>query len=130
MARAYTIATAALTLGRPIKWLDNTLSHIRVPGVQQERQGVARRISIDGLQILSIATLLIDNLEIPLAGAIEIAGKLASSGGQYTSPDGVTLQLNLEKVRATLLERLESAVEIAPVPKRGRPPKTKTGRLD
>lgn len=130
MARAYTIATAALTLDRPIKWLDNTLSHIRVPGVQQKRQGVARRISIDGLQALSIAALLIDELGIPLAGAIEIAGKLASSGGQYTTPEGVTVQLNLEKIRANLLDRLENAVEIAPVPRRGRPPKTKTGRLD
>jgi hypothetical protein len=130
MARAYTIATAALTLGRPVKWLDNTLSHIRVSGVQQKRQGVARRISIDGLQILSIATLLINDLGIPLAGAIEIAGELASSGGQYTTPQGVTLQLNLEKVRGDLLERLENAVEIAPAPRRGRPPKTKTGRLD
>jgi hypothetical protein len=130
MARAYTIATAALTLGRPVKWLDNTLSHIRILGVQQERQGVARRISIDGLQTLSIATMLINELGIPLAGAIEIAGKLASSGGQYTTPEGVTLQLNLEKVRGDLLERLENAVEIAPAPRRGRPPKTKTGRLD
>jgi hypothetical protein len=104
--------------------------HIRVSGVQQKKQGVARRISIDGLQTLSIATLLINELGIPLAGAIEIAGKLASSGGQYTTPEGVTLQLNLEKVRGDLLERLENAVEIAPAPRRGRPPKTKTGRLD
>jgi hypothetical protein len=130
MARAYTIAAAALTLGRSTKWLDNTLSHIRVPGVQQKRQGVARRISIDGLQLLSIATSLIDELEIPLAGAIEIAGKLAGSGGHYASPAGVTLHVNLEKISANLLERLENAVEIAPVPRRGRPPKTKTGRLD
>ena len=62
MARAYTIATAALTLGMSIKWLDNTLSHIRIPGVQQERQGVARRITIDGLLVLTVATLLINEL--------------------------------------------------------------------
>jgi ABC-type amino acid transport system permease subunit len=129
MARAYTIATAALTLGMPIKWLDNTLSHIRVPGVRQERQGVARRITIDGLLILAVATLLINELGIPLASAIESAEKLVYNGGQYASPNGVSLQLNLEKLTASLLERLENAVEIAPVPRRGRPPKIETGRL-
>jgi len=130
MARAYTIATAALTLEMPIKWLDNTLSHIQITGVQQERQGVARRITIDGLLILAVATVLINELGIQLASAIEISEKLATSGGRYTSPEGVSLQVDLEKLRAGLIERLENAVEIAPIPRRGRPPKTKTGRLD
>jgi hypothetical protein len=130
MPRAYTIATAALTLGMPVKWLDNTLSHIRVAGVQQERQGVARCLSVDALVVLAIARLLIHDLKIPLAGAIEIAGDLAGNAGQYTSPEGLTIRLDLEKVKADLLERLENAVEIAPIPTRGRPPKNKTGRLD
>lgn len=130
MARAYTIATAALTLEVPIKWLDNTLSHIRVVGVHQERQGVSRRLTIDGLLVLAIARILINALGMPLASAVRIAGELASSGGQYTSPEGLTLQLMLENVKADLIERLENAVEIAPIPRRGRPPKTKTGRLD
>jgi hypothetical protein len=130
MARAYTIATAALTLGMPIKWLDNTLSHIRVSGVQQERQGVARRLTVEGLLILAIAILLINELGMPLASAIKLAEELASNRGRYVSPEGLALQLNLDSVSAGLLERLENAVEIAPIPKRGRPPKTKTGRLD
>jgi hypothetical protein len=130
MARAYTIATAALTLGMPRKWLDNTLSHIRVAGVHQERQGVSRRLTIDALLVLAIATMLINDLAIPLADAIEIAEDLTRNDGQYTSPEGLTLRLDLEKVRSGLHERLENAVEIAPIPRRGRPPKTKTGRLD
>lgn len=130
MARAYTIATAALTLKVPAKWLDNTLSHIRVPGVQQKRQGVARRITIDGMVILGIAALLIDQLSMPLATAIGIAKELAGGGGEYTTPAGVGIRLNLERLKSTLLVRLENAVEIAPLPKRGRPPKNKTGRLD
>lgn len=130
MARAYTIATAALTLDVQAKWLDNTLSHIRVSGVQQARQGVARRISIDGMLILAIAALLIDELDMPLAAAIRIAEGLALNNGEHTTPEGVGIQLSLERLRSTLLERLENAVEIAPLPKRGRPPKSKTGRLD
>jgi hypothetical protein len=130
MARAYTIATAALTLEVQAKWLDNTLSHIRVSGVQQERQGVARRISIDGMLILAITALLIDELDMPLAAAIRIAEELAVNSGEHTTPEGVGIRLNLERFRSTLLGRLENAVEIAPLPRRGRPPKTKTGRLD
>jgi hypothetical protein len=130
MARAYTIATAALTLEMPSKWLDNTLSHIKIPGVLQEKQGVARRITIDGLLILSIAALLINELGISLSRAARMAETLASNNGLYTSPGGLAMQLDLEGLRFSLLERLEHAVEVAPAPKRGRPPKNKTGRLD
>jgi hypothetical protein len=130
MTRAYTITTAALTLQMPVKWLDNTLSHIKVPGVLQEKQGVARGITIDGLLILSIAALLVDQLGVSLSRAVRVAEQLTNSHGLYTSPRGVAIQLDLERLRSKLLERLEHAVEVAPVPKRGRPPKNKTGRLD
>lgn len=130
MARAYTIATAALTLQMPAKWLDNTLSHIKVLGVLQEKQGVARRITIDGLLILSIAALLIDQLGVSLSWAVRVATELTNSHGLYTSPRGVAIQMDLDTLRSKLLERLEHAVEVAPIPKRGRPTKNKTGRLD
>jgi hypothetical protein len=130
MARAYTIATAALTLEMPAKWLDNTLSHIKIHGVSQEKQGVARRITIDGLLILSIAALLINELGISLSRAARMAETLANNNGRYTSPGGVGIQLDLKALRFKLLARLEHAVEVAPIPKRGRPPKNKTGRLD
>ena len=130
MARAYTIATAALTLEMPVKWLDNTLSHIKIRGVRQEKQGVARQITIDGLLILSIAALLIVELGISLSRATRMAETLANNNGLYTSPGGVGIQLDLEALGSKLVERLEHAVEVAPIPKRGRPPKNKTGRLD
>jgi len=130
MARAYTIAAAALTVQMPVKWLDNTLSHIKISGVVQEKQGVARRITIDGLLILSIAALLIDQLGVSLSRAIRMAETLANNNGLYTSPGGVDIRLDLEVLRFEVLERLEHAVEVAPIPKRGRPSKSKTGRLD
>ncbi|HTF38264.1 MAG TPA: hypothetical protein VK651_08140 [Blastocatellia bacterium] len=130
MARAYTIATAALTLEIPVKWLDNTLSHIKIAGVRQEKQGVARRITIEGLLVLSIAALLINELGLSLSRAARMAETLASNNGVYASPGGVGIQLDLEGLRFKLLKRLEHAVEVAPIPKRGRPPKNKTGRLD
>lgn len=130
MARAYTVATAALALEVQAKWLDNTLSHFRVPGVQQKRQGVARRITIEGMLILAIAALLIDELGMPLAAAIRIAEGLAVNSGEHTTTEGVGIRLSLERFRSALVERLENAVEIAPFPRRGRPQKNKTGRLN
>ena len=130
MPRAYTIATAALALGMPIKWLDNTLSHHKVLGIHQQRQGVARRLTIDGLLALAVAIVLIKDIAIPLLSALQIADELVRNNGRYTSAQGVDIQLNLETLKARLFERLENAVEIAPVPKRGRPPKNKTGRLE
>jgi hypothetical protein len=128
MARAYTIATAALTLGTSIKWLDNVLSHNRVAGVAQQRQGISRRLTIESLEGLAVTVLLIRELGLPTAKAIAVAEDLAKNDGRYIASQGLILTLDLSSFRTELLARLESAVEIAPVPKRGRPP-NKTGRL-
>jgi hypothetical protein len=130
MARAYTVATAALALGVPVKWVDNALSHNKVAGVHQERQGVARHLTVDGLLILAVASTLVKDLGVPLAVALQIGQLLIRNDGHHTVTVGVRLEVDLNDLRASLLERLENAVEIAPIPKRGRPAKNKTGRLD
>jgi hypothetical protein len=130
MPRAYTVATAALALDVPSKWVDNILSHHTVPGVEQQRQGVARKLSIDGLLVLALTAFLIQELGAPAPKAIEIAAALLGNEGRYESPRGLSLILDLAAFQASLLERLEIAVEMAPVPRRGRPAANKTGRLD
>lgn len=130
MARAYTIATAALTLGTSVKWLDNVLSHNRISGIARDRQGVSRRLTVEVLVGLVLTVLLMRELGLSTAKAIAVAEKLARNEGRYIAPHGLMLSLDLSSLRADLLERLERAVEIAPVPKRGRPHKNKTGRLD
>ena len=130
MARLYTITTAALTLGTSMKWLDNVLSHNRVSGVAQQRQGVSRRLTVDALIGLAVVILLVRELGLPIAKAIAVAENLAKNEGRYIASRGLMLTLDLSSFRTDLLERLENAVEIAPVPKRGRPHKNKTGRLD
>lgn len=129
MPRAYTVTTAALALDVPAKWVDNILSHHTVPGVDQQRQGIARKLSIDGLLILALTTFLIQELGAPAPKAIRIAEVLLKNQGLYESPAGLSLILDLSAFQTTLLERLENAVEMAPVPRRGRPA-NKTGRLD
>jgi hypothetical protein len=128
--RAYTITAAALALDVPAKWLDNTLSHFKIAGVAQKRQGVARRLSVDALLRLRIASVLVDELSITLARSINISEQIVSGEGHFVTTGGLQLSVDLQAFRQRLLERLELAVEMAPVPRRGRPPKTTTGRLD
>jgi hypothetical protein len=130
MARAYTIAAAALALGTSTKWLDNVLSHNRVQGVTQDRQGVARRLTVEGLLVLGLAVLLIQELGLPTPKAILLSEHLATNDGRYVAPQGLNVAIDLPSFRAQLLESLENAVEIAPAPRRGRPPLNRTGRLD
>jgi hypothetical protein len=114
----------------PAKWVDNALSHNTVPGVHQQRQGIARRLTVDGLLILAVASILVRELGAPLAVALQIAQLLILNEGHYAVTPGVRIEVDLNNLRTNLLARLESAVEIAPIPKRGRPAKNKTGRLD
>ena len=130
MPRAYTVATAALALGMAIKWVDNVLSHNEIGGIRQERQGIARRLSIEGLTILALTALLIHELGVPTTRAIAIAEGIIEANGRHVGKDGLIVEIDLPTFQASLLERLENAVEVAPVPRRGRPPANKTGRLD
>lgn len=130
MARAYTVATAALALQVTPKWVDNILSHHQVQGVTQARQGVPRRLSVQALAILSITLDLMRDLELPAARALNVASALLQSEGRIILPTGATIELDVERVGAAVLERLEHAVEVAPLPRRGRPPQKATGRLE
>jgi hypothetical protein len=131
MSRAYTVATAALTLQVPTKWVDNVLSHYRLTGVRQSRQGVSRRLSPDGILVLAVAQVLIESLGTPVGRAIELANEVTKNHGRYDFPRlGLSVAFDLPRFSAELFTRLERAVEIAPAPKRGRPVTSKTGRLD
>jgi hypothetical protein len=130
MARAYTVTTSALALGVSAKWVDNTLSQHRVIGVSQQKQGVARRLSVGALVTLHLSLLLIRDLSIPLGKAIVLSESIVEGRGTAETEAGIVVQIDLEMVRSRLDEQLESAVESAPVPRRGRPPKSKTGRLE
>src|SRR5688500_7595569 len=106
MARAYTVGTAALALDVAAKWLDNVLSHFQVPGVTQERQGIARKVSLEGVIQLGLAVKLIDDLEIPTANALRLASTISQTGGQHRTASGITISLDLSTIRAGLETRL------------------------
>ena len=122
--RAYTVAATAVTLGVTRKWVDNVLSHHRVAGVHQARQGILRRVTPAGLLNLEIALSLGRALGVPIARALDISNDLmAARGGeiQLAGPLSITLRVDVETLERALNARLERALEITPVPRRGRP---------
>lgn len=122
MARAYTVGTVALALAIPKKWVDNVLSHHTLAGVIQQRQGVSRRVSLDGVLQLALAVHLIQDLQVPTPNALHLAAMLTESGGHHRTRTGIGIDLDLPRIRADLEARLAEAVEITPIPRRGRPP--------
>ena len=124
--RGYTVRAVAVTLGVPVKWVDNVLSHHRVSGVSGGRQGVARRLSTQAVLILEIALRLINALGLPLPKALEFAARLVSTrSGKLTLADQISLLADVDVIAGQVTDSLAQAVEIAPSPRRGRPPATK-----
>ena len=122
--RAYTVAATAVTLGVSKKWVDNVLSHHRVNGVHQARQGILRRVTPEGLLALEITLSLGRTLGISLARALEISNDLISARGREVQLAGsplISLRVDVDAMAHSLNTRLERALEMTPIPKRGRP---------
>ena len=121
--RAYTVATAAVTLQVSPKWIDNVLSHHSIDGVAKSRQGISRHLAPHALLSLEVAIRLSEAFSIPTARALELAHELVQKSSGSTTGNAVTLTIDIESIKSDLGERLAHAVEIAPLPKRGRPAK-------
>lgn len=120
----YNSTTAAIAIGVTSKWLDNLLSHNRIPGVQSESQGVARRLSLTAVIQIALTRDLIDLLNVPVPTAVSVAAAiLADPGGRNTGDSPLRISVDLDQFRAGMLESLARAVELAPTRRRGRPPK-------
>lgn len=120
--RGYTVVTSAVALNVDYKWLDNLLSHHTLSGVRQARQGVSRTVSFGALRVIAIALELIEALQTPLPQALSWANRLAS-GENPAGAGNLTIAIDLAAIEYSLSERLAYAVEVAPVPRRGRPPR-------
>lgn len=122
--RAYTVATAAVTLRTPAKWLDNVLSQNNIDGVIKRRQGVARKLTPKAVLTLEIALQLTRTLGATVPTALRLARQLAQQEidrAELEVGAGFRLSLELRRIEADVMERLAHAVEIAPSPRRGRP---------
>ena len=122
--RAYTVATTAVALEVSSKWVDNVLSHHHVPGVHRARQGIARRVTPAALLILDITLRLVRSLGVPLPQALETAQHLVDAredGIPLSGAASIQIRADVKTLTNDLNARLERAVEMSPIPRRGRP---------
>ena len=120
--RAYTVATTAVTLNVPAKWVDNVLSHHRVPGVSRSRQGVSRKLTYRAILALELALRIARTLTSTLPRSLELAASmLANRESPLSLGNGLRLTFDLEEIESELTARLDHAVEVTPLPRRGRP---------
>jgi hypothetical protein len=128
MARHYDVAAAQFALGVESKWLDNLLSHYAIPGVIGGRQGVARRITGDGLMHIALVVILARGHRLRLPEAVALAGQLvASPEGRVDLSDELRMTVDLERLRRSLGDRLVESMEFAAPRRRGRPPRRAQG---
>jgi hypothetical protein len=94
--------------------------------VKGGRQGLARRISDDGVLAVEVCRILNRELGISLRRSAEIASMCVRSPHdaevRYSTPSGLTLSLSVPAARARLRGRTMDAVETAAYTPRGRPP--------
>lgn len=122
--RLYNIAVSSLAIDAPIKWTDNLLSHHRLPGVISVRRGVTRGIPHEALVRLAIVRELHVRLGLGVADAVKLANHLLEAKGAGVHESGqLRVFIDLPALRRALDTRLREALESAPAPRRGRPPR-------
>ena len=120
----YNTATAVAVLDVTPKWLDNLLSHNTIDGLQSESQGVARRLSLTTITVLVLTKELIDTLELNASAALRVAARVFDDpSGELVISPRLRIAIQKDALKADVLAQLARAVEIAPTPRRGRPPK-------
>jgi hypothetical protein len=93
-----------------------------VDGVLHEKQGIQRQVTPVGLLTLEIALGLGRSMNVPIGRAIEMSNRLiAAEGGEVAFGSTLTLRVDVESISRQLDNRLERALEMTPIPKRGRP---------
>lgn len=120
--RSFDVTAAALALGVDTKWIDNVLSHHRLAGVAQGRQGIRRRLQPRAVTVLALALLLTDSMRLPLARALEIAHEAVLTRAPVNVGVILRLEVDIARLEREISRRLAAAAEAAPLVRRGRPP--------
>lgn len=122
MSRAYSVHITAVTLGVPVKWVDNVLSQHDIPGVASSRQGVERSISDLGIRVLEMVRMCAHELGLTISRSVEIAVAATSgSDARFIIQSGGELRFDIDAIDRRLRERLMDAIEATPRRARGRP---------
>ncbi len=126
--RSYSVTVASLAMRAPTKWLDNLISQHIISGIASARRGVSRRISYGALLHLTLARELHTELGFGVRDSLKMAGSLLEPGSGGVHHSGhLSVACDRAALEHDLGIRLRDALESAPAPPRGRPPRRGQG---
>jgi hypothetical protein len=118
----YDLSAVAHALDIPPKQLDNMLSRNELHGVERKRRGVTRRITVDAAVVINLASQLSNEVRVPIAAALALSSQLVVANGSLGLGEFLAITVDLLRLRANTITRLDSAVEAVGRRRRGRPP--------
>jgi hypothetical protein len=122
--RLYSIAVTSLAVDAPVKWTDNLLSQHEIPNVRGRARGVARGVTWPALVQIALVRELHIRLGCGVREAVTLAADLlAAPEGTFAVGDRLTIGFERDGFERRLHARLADALESAPRPRRGRPPR-------
>lgn len=131
MARFYDVAVAALACDAPTRWVDNCLTAGCIGSVVPAGRGRSRRIPHAAVLQLAATRILQESVGASVREASALAARLLDSedGRVPIGGQGGPIVLTLDRAALGRLvdDRLRLALETAPAPRRGRPPKKRRG---
>jgi hypothetical protein len=129
VARAYHVGIATFVADADKKWVDNLLSHHRVPGVDYARQGLARRVSEIGIYHVALIRALTRDAGMGTALAVSLSARLLSPDvSRVPMAPGLDLQFDRQVFERQIDLAIAEAVEAVVPARRGRPPSSASSR--
>jgi hypothetical protein len=123
MARNYHVDIAVFAADSDRKWVDNLLSHFDVPGVDSAKQGVARRISANGIYIVALTRVLSRDAGMSVDVALAFAQRLLAADSAHAAfAPWLELRIDRHAFQRDTDARIADAVESILPRRRGRPP--------
>jgi len=122
MSRLYHVEIARFAADTDPKWIDNLLSHFDIPGVERSKQGISRRITLDGILHIALIRRLNRELHISVGSAVALSARLLASHSARAEV-GASLELRVDRpaLEHEIGRRVNDAVESSIRPRRGRP---------
>src|ERR1051325_9296833 len=78
--RLYHVEAAAVAANADTRWVDNLVSRFPVVGVARGGNGRTRKLRLEAVQQVVLARTLVEQLEIPVGKAVDLAAALLGKG--------------------------------------------------
>jgi len=122
--RLYSVAIVSLVVGAPARWTDNLLAQHDIPEIAHRQRGVARGVSWNAVVRIALIRSLHERLGCGVREAVALAAALIEAPALPLDPrGGLSLAFDRSALEGELQARLRDAIETAPRPRRGRPPR-------